>query len=348
MGETTPPSHTPARLEDIAQRVGISRSEVSRVLNGRIRAGRSVGKAKQDEIRKVAQELNYQPHQGARNLARGRTDVIALPVEILPEAPLSPHYQEIISALTLALHEYGFRLLLAQSGESAEVALNRLAQTRCCDGILLTDMRTHDQRPALLEQLSFPFVVRGSSPLSAVPAVGIDNRAVGRLGVETLARLGHRRIVCQQIGADYMAGFWRRQGACEAAEDAGIADTVLVDDSLSGEEGGYTLARTVLTGPQPPTALIAADELAAFGMLRAIAELGLRVPEDVSVLGCLNARILRRVHPNLTVINLHQDMVAREAGRMLARQLRGERIPREQRHIEPALEEGSSLAPPIR
>jgi DNA-binding LacI/PurR family transcriptional regulator len=346
MEESSPKLTGPARLEDIAQRVGISRSEVSRVLNGRVRAGRSVGKAKQEEIRRVARELNYQPHQGARNLARGRTDVIALPVEIPPDEPLPPHYQEIIGALTLIFHEHGFRLLLAQASDTSEAALTKLAQTRTCDGILLTDMRVGDPRPKLLEELHFPFVIRGSAPYPGAPATGIDNRAVGRLGVETLARLGHRRILCQHIGEGYIAGYWRQRGAREAADALGIAATVRHDDSLSGEEGGYALARAALTGPEPPTALFAADELVGFGMLRALAELGLRVPEDISILSCLNARILRRVHPNLSVLNLRLEVAAREAGLRLARLLRGDSIPGDQVFIQPFVEDRGSLAPP--
>jgi DNA-binding LacI/PurR family transcriptional regulator len=346
MEETEGKSHTPARLEDIAQRVGISRSEVSRVLNGRVREGRSVGKVKQDEIRQVARELNYQPHQGARNLARGRTDIIALPVEITPDSPLSPHYQEIIAAVTVALHEQGFRLLLAQLSGDPQAALTKLAQARSCDGILLTDMRVDDPRPALLQELRFPFVIRGSAPQPGLPAIGVDNRRVGQLAIETLTSYGHRNILCQHIGADYMAGLWRQRGAREAAEAAGIAGTVTHDDSLSGEEGGYQLARAALTSKNPPTALFAVDELAAFGMLRAVAELGLRIPEDVSLLTCLNARILRQVHPSLSILNLRQDLIAREAGLALARLLRGGGIPGEQVFITPVLEDRGSLGPP--
>ena len=336
----------PARLEDIAQRVGISRSEVSRVLNGKVREGRSIGKAKRDEILRVARELNYQPHQAARNLAQGRTDTIALPVEIERDRPLAPHYQEIIPALTLALHERGLRLLLMQMEGDPLEALERLVSSRVCDGIVLTDMRVDDARPAALIERNVPFVIRGSAPTPGFPAVGMDNIAVGRLAVETLARLGHTRIFCHHVGQSYLAGLRRYEGARLASELAGIATAVRHDDTLFGEEGGYALARAALTGPNPPTAFVAADELAAFGMLRAIADLGLSVPGDVSLLTCLNARILSRVHPTLSFLNVRQEEVAREAGKLLARLLHGEEIPREQHFLEPILADNGSLASP--
>lgn len=336
----------PARLEDIARRVGISRSEVSRALNGKVREGRSIGKAKSDEILRVARELNYQPHQAARNLARGRTDTVALPVEIDPDRPLAPHYQEIIPALTLALHEHGLRLLLTQMQGEPVAALDKLVSSRVCDGIILTDMRVDDARPVALVERNVPFVVRGSAPSPGFPAVGMNNVSVGRLGVETLAGLGHRRILCHHVGQSYLAGLRRYEGAHGAAERAGIASTVRHDDSLAGEEGGYALARASLTGPNPPTALFAADELAAFGMLRAVADLGLSVPGDVSLLTCLNARILSRVHPTLSFVNVRQEEVAREAGKLLARRLSGEKTPMEQQFLEPILIDNGSLAAP--
>ena len=336
----------PARLEDIAQRVGISRSEVSRVLNGRVRVGRSVGKAKQEEILRVARELNYQPHQAARNLAQGRTDTVALPVEIELDRPLAPHYQEIIPALTLALHEHGLRLLLTQMQGDPLPVLEKLVSSRVCDGIVLTDIRVDDARPAFLRELGVPFVIRGSTPTPGFPAVGMNNVAVGYQGVWTLARRGHTRVLCQHVDNRYLAGQRRYQGACQAAEEAGIAATVRHDDSLSGEAGGYALALAALAGPNPPTALFAADELAAFGMLRAIADLGLLVPEDVSLLTCLNARILSRVHPTLSFVNVRQEEVAREAGKLLARRLHGEAIPMEQSFLEPILVDNGSLASP--
>src|ERR1044071_4844681 len=143
----------PARLEDIAARVGVSRSEVSRVLNNRIRQGRSVGRAKQEEIWRVAREMNYQPHRAAQNLARGKTDAVALVVQLDSSCELSPHYHEIVGALTYTLNEWGFHLLLVQADEDQAEAITGLARTRLCDAAIITDMQVDDRRPDLLESL---------------------------------------------------------------------------------------------------------------------------------------------------------------------------------------------------
>jgi DNA-binding LacI/PurR family transcriptional regulator len=336
----------PVRLEDIAARVGVSRSEVSRVLNNRLRAGRSVGRAKQEEIWRVARELNYQPHRAAQNLARGRTDTVALIVQLDTTGDLSPHYHEIVGALTYTLNEWGFHLMLAQAGEDPTQVLTRLARGRLCDAVIITDMQVDDTRPALLEEMGMPFLIRGSSPYPGLTAVGMDNAAVGRLAVETLYRHGHRHILFHNIGRSFLSGARRYEGFRQASEELGIADTVRYEDVLYGETGLYELTRAVMSEPNPPTAIFAADEMAASGVLRALADLGKRVPEEVSVLTCRNARFMQRLYPRLSVINVRQHEVAAEAGRTLVRMLKGEPVEARQHFLSPVLEENGSVGAP--
>lgn len=339
-------SRRPARLEDIAQRVGVSSSEVSRVLNGRVREGRSVGRAKQEMIWSVARELGYQPNRAARSLAKGRTDTAGLLVQLDSRAELSPHYHEIIGALTYTLAEWGLNLLLVQSGEDATVVLERLARTRACDGVLITDLQVDDPRPDLLERIGLPYVIRGSAPRSGLTAVGMDNTAIGYRAVEFLRRLGHRRIFFQNIGQTFMSGKGRRDGFLRAVQEFGLEETARYEDSVYKEEDMYDLTRRLMQESDPPTAIFAADEMATSGVLRALSDLGLRVPEDVSVLTCLNARFMRRLNPRLSVLNTRQDEVAAEAGRTLARLLRGHPVEPRQVFLTPVLEEHGSCAPP--
>lgn len=334
------------RLEDIAQRVGVSRSEVSRVLNNRLREGRSVGVEKQQHIRRVAQELGYQPNKAAQNLAQGRTDTIGLVVEPGGDYELSPHYHEIIGALTGTLSEFGLQLLLHSWKDNVADSLAQLARTRSCDLLVLTDMRTDDPRPALLRAMNQPFVIRGTALEPESLAVGMDNYAVGKLAVEYLAGWGHRRIFFQNIGRDFRAGEGRYQGYLDACRALGLEQSARYEDSVWGEEGLYAYTRSLFIQPDPPTAIFASDELGALGVLRALSDLGKRVPEDVSVLTCLNARFMRRILPTTTTILVRQHEVAAEVGRTVGRLLSGEPIERKQYYLSPLLEERGSCAPP--
>ena len=340
--ETTP--RRSVRLEDIAQQVGVSRSEVSRVLNGRQRAGRSVGSEKRLRIQQVAQELGYQPNKAAQNLVHGRTDMVGLLLKSEDSDELAPHHHEIIAALTHTLTEQGFHLLLHQWSPAANDALLRLVRARTCDVLVLTDMRRDDPRPVLLRQLGQPFVIRGSAPEPGMLAVGMDNQAVGRLAVETLVRYGHRRILFQNIGRDFMAGEGRYQGYQAACAEYGLEETLHYEDQVWGEERVYAYILERFAQPDPPTAIFVTDELTALGVLRALTERGKRVPEDVSLLTCLNARFMRRILPQVSTIHLHQYDVAAELGRLVVRLLSGEPVELKQLFLAPTLEERGSCA----
>ncbi|MFY7953048.1 MAG: LacI family DNA-binding transcriptional regulator, partial [Armatimonadaceae bacterium] len=149
MNENPPPT-TPIRLEDIARAVGISRSEVSRVLNNRVREGRGVSLDKQQEIQRLAREWGYVPNRNARNLVRGQTDFVGMPIQVGPDRQLSPHYHELVGALTATLGRRGLHLVLVDVHDDPIEPLMRFARARSVDGFLLTDIQVDDPRPALL------------------------------------------------------------------------------------------------------------------------------------------------------------------------------------------------------
>ena len=342
--ESTAP-RKPARLEDIAREVGISRSEVSRVLNGRVRSGRGVSAIKQEEIRRVADALGYHPNHAARNLARGRTDTVGMPIQTIFRE-LLPHYQEIISALTRVLGENGLNLLLLPWKDDPLPTLEGVARARTCDGIILTDMEVNDPRPGCLLDHGQKFVIRGTAPSPHMAAVGMNNVAVGRLAVAHLASLGHERILLHNIGRHLLSGKGRREGFLLEAQAQGVIDTIRYDDANRSQEELYLFAREVLESPDPPTAVYAADEMAVIAFLHATADLGLRVPEDVSIMGSLNSPFLPRVFPHLTHIRIRQDEVAMEVAQQMVRMLHGDDVPQVQTFLEPILVERSSTAPP--
>ena len=379
--ERRPPAgHAPsaARLEDIAARVGVSSSEVSRVLNGRVRAGKSVGAATRARILEAARDMNYSPHRAAQNLVRGRTYTAALmmvthhrglppftpgasPFIAGQEAPflnaedapgeLSPHYHEIIGGLTYALHQYGFHLTLARCGgpdTTPLAAMEQIARSRMCDGMVITDMLANDPRPHTLEQTGLPYVVRGTSPTAGAVAVGMDNVAVGYQAIRYLHGLGHRRILFYNILHDLMVGQRRYEGVCQARDEFGLGETLEYQTDVEYKDAVYLTLRRRLQQPDIPTAVFAKDELSALGARRAIAEAGLRVPEDISVMSCLNAPFMRLVAPDLTVLNVRQNESAAQAGVLLARLMRGEPVEKRQILLSPLLEERGSTAPPPR
>jgi DNA-binding LacI/PurR family transcriptional regulator len=347
-----------ARLKDIAEHVGVSRSEVSRVLNGRTRVGKDIGQDLRQRILDTARGMNYRPNRAAQSLARGRTDTVALMMVITPEEAESPHspqthqelsahYQEIVGALTYTLHEYGMNLLLAQCGGKDKDpldALEEFARSQTCDGIIITDLRIDDHRLEILDDVGLPYVIRGSSPRPGVIAVGADNFQVGYQAITYLHSLGHRRIAFFNVGRDLMSGQGRYSGFQTACQQLGLSESVEYRDDVHYGDGLYNAVRLRLQEPLPPTAIFAEDEIGALGVLRALEEAGLRVPQDMSVMTCLNARFMRQVAPQLTVLNVHQAEVASTAGHLMAQMLRGDTVDPGQRFIAPTLEVHESTA----
>jgi len=352
----------PVRLEDIAARVGVSRSEVSRVLNGQNRAGKSVGPATRERILEAARDMNYSPHRAAQNLVRGRTDTAGLMMVIDSQAKaspflenhtvpdeLSPHYHELIGSLTYTLSEYGIHLTLAQCGGPGVdpvTAMEALARSRMCDGLIITDIFVNDPRPAVLNKTGLPYVIRGTAPEPGAVAIGMDNAAVGYEAVHYLYSLGHRRILFYNILRDLMVGKGRFDGMCRARAEFGLEETLEYRDDVHHENGVYTCLRERLQEPNPPTAVFAEDEISALGAERAIREAGLHVPQDISVMTCLNARFMRLAAPHLTVLNVRLSEAATDAGHLLACMLRGDAVEPGQRFLQPILEERGSTGPP--
>jgi DNA-binding LacI/PurR family transcriptional regulator len=344
---SSPPNPPPKRVsqQDIAERVGVSRSEVSRVLSGQLRQGRSIAPEKQEAILQAAREMNYQVNALAKNLATGKTNTVALVIRMDRGEPLAPHYQEIIGAMTLTLAEYDLRLLLVQTErdliEHSMSVLEKLVRSGSCDGVILTDVKVLDERIALLDQLNFPYVIRGTTTDSTRYAVGMNNKTIGRLAIQTFAEHGHRHVLFHNVEAFLRAGADRGAGATAEAKVWGVE--MEFEDSIYKEGDIYRFVLARFSAPNPPTALYLADELAAFGALRALADLGLRVPEDVSVMTSLNSRMLRRISPTLSFINVRQDEVAAQAAHLLARLLSGEAVPPGQHFLEPVVEMHGSV-----
>jgi DNA-binding LacI/PurR family transcriptional regulator len=338
-------NHKRTNQQDIADRVGVSRSEVSRVLSGQLRQGRSIAPEKQEAILRAAHEMNYQVNALAKNLATGKTNTVALVIRMDRGEPLAPHYQEIIGAMTLTLAEYDLRLLLVQTErdliEHSMSVLEKLVRSGSCDGVILTDVKVLDERIALLDQLNIPYVIRGTTADSTRYAVGMNNKSIGRLAIQTFAEHGHHHILFHNVEAFLRAGADRGAGATAEAVARGIE--MEFEDSIYKEGDIYRFVLSRFSAPNPPTALYLADELAAFGALRALADLGLRVPEDVSVMTSLNSRMLRRISPTLSFINVRQDEVAAQAAHLLARLLSGEAVPPGQHFLEPVVEMHGSV-----
>lgn len=275
-------------LEEIAEIAGVSRSTVSRVVNGDPRV--SAGARERVEV--VIQEQNYIPNAAARSLASRRTRIIGLLISPSVGVILSdPFFTDLIQGAVRAGNDSDYILTIlmetGDSGKTADRIYRRFIRSRHVDGVVILSSVVEDPIVDRLKDDQFPFVLIGRHPHHAVNFVDIDNRSAARDAVMHLLGHGYRRIGMVDGPPNMIASIDRYAGFITALQEAGRSP----DPSLSvysdfTRRGGYRAMQNLLANNvAPPDAMFVASDTMASGVLQALRDHGLRVPEDVAVMG---------------------------------------------------------------
>jgi len=293
-----------ATIEDVAARAGVSISTVSRVVNGRY----GVAPATLDRVRAAVVDLGYETSLIARSLRRGRTNVIGVLV-----ADIEPFSAEVLKGIAAALRETSYELIVYSGGHHLDDGweqryLSRLAGTLTDGAILLT--------PTVVEVSTSQPVVAVDPHLggSRLPTIDTENLQGAITATRHLIALGHRRVGFIGGRPDLESARRREQGYRIALADAGIAvepDLVTAGDFT--EAGAEGPAQQLLSRPDRPTAIFAANDLTALQAMRTAAELELRIPEDVSIIGFDNIPESALTQPPLTTIDQSLHAVGQAA-----------------------------------
>ncbi|WP_207782720.1 LacI family DNA-binding transcriptional regulator [Phytoactinopolyspora limicola] len=283
----------PVTIGLVAATAGVSRATVSRVFNG----NPSVAPELAERVRATAAELGYAPSPVARSLALGRTGVIAM---LVPDLG-NPTFQGVLNGLTRAASDQGYRLLVADSQEDLdEEAVLAVEARRRCDGLVLCAPRMPTERLRELAPKLRPLVlVNRELPDADVPSVTIDFEVGIRDLVAHLRGLGHRRIA-YLAGPDTSMSNQIRVRALQVA----VAGTVEVVELACGVSfaDGHAAADHVID--HDVTAVIAYNDLVAFGALSRLHELGVRVPAQISIVGFDDIPFARYTTPALTTASV--------------------------------------------
>ncbi|TKD52068.1 LacI family DNA-binding transcriptional regulator [Sphingomonas baiyangensis] len=306
-----------ATITDVAALSGTSIKTVSRVFNDEP----FVRPATRKRVLDAAAQLDYHPNMAARSLVRGRSFLIGL----FYENP-SPNYVVDLQTGALdRLHDERFQLLLFPCESAANMSgrLLGIARASGLEGLILAPPLGDDA--ATVEELTqarFPFVrIAPTTAPTASPAVGIDDIAAAREMTRHLLDLGHRRIAFVQGDPNHPSNTQRLAGFREAlAERRIVHDEALLDGGLYTFESGVAAGRRIFAAATRPTAVFAANDDMAAGVLLAAKERGLDVPGQVSIAGFDDSLISRVVWPQLTTICQPTYEMAKQAtGVLLAR-----------------------------
>lgn len=299
-----------ATIADVATHAGVSPATVSRVMNGRFVGEPAIA----ERVRASAAELDYSPSHLARSLALGQTTAIAF---IVPDLA-NPAFQAVLSSLSKTAAKDGYRVLVADSAESpSDEPLLAGEIRRRADAIVLCAPRMpDDQLEALADGLKPLVLINRQNPAIDAPSLSIDYRS----GVKTLARhlasLGHRHLVYLEGPATSMSNASRGRGLDEfEREEPGIRIDRL-PGGVSSEDGLAAAARVRDSGA---TAVLAFNDLVAIGVLNGLLELGVRVPDDISVTGFDDIPFAKYTSPPLTTASVpHAELGVQAWHRMRA------------------------------
>ncbi len=309
------------RLSDVAKHAGVSPKTVSNVVHGYVHVRESTRARVQNAI----DELGYRPDMRGRNLATGRTRMLAL---AFPDLRI-PYFAELAHVIAEEAGERGYRLLLEESGGAPEVerAILSTEEAGIVDGVLFQPVWLTSTEIAQ-HRRDVPVVLLGESiaPLS-VDHVHIDNIAAAAQVVEHLAALGRRRIafLCAESPAPSETSKQRLIGYQQGLEACGLpVDTSLVvtGSVADADAAGASLAAALDAG-MTPDAILCRDDLAALGALRTLSDRGLRVPEDVAITGWDDITLASAVRPSLTSIRADGRQLARRALDLLLERVDG-------------------------
>jgi DNA-binding LacI/PurR family transcriptional regulator len=325
----------PPTIRTVAARAGVSKSLVSLVLQNSPR----VSDEKRQAVLKAVAELGYRPDPVARSLAERRTRTIGVVIDDLS----NPWYVELLDGLRPVLHEHGLRALLAD-GRTEPDAVQALSDLRV-DGLVLVGTPTTsavDQVNGLGSPI--PTVIAGTREplLPTVDVVANDDYRGAQLATTHLIEMGHRRIA--HIIGEGEVGRLRRAGYDMTATEAGLNRACVAGDWT--EATGRRVGSELLRQSDRPTAIFAANDLSAVGVMAAADELGLRIPDDVSVVGYDNTVFARLLRLSLTSIDSHIAEVGQVAGRTLTARINGDKGTTATRLLSPALITRSSTGPP--
>ena len=312
--------------QDVADRAGVSRTTVSLVLNNV--PGIQISDTTRQRVLQAAEELNYVPDAAAQALASRQSQVIGLVLIRTPDQIASDIFlTQTLDGLIKSVHKAGMRLLIdIIDPEHQEETYLHLMRAKRIDGIILSGPRSNDESLNALLDVDFPTVLLGQLPGSQFYSVDVDNRAAAHNAATHLLNLGHRRIACiTNAPLSYTAANDRLSGYRQALETAGVPfDPPLVRFAEFDPESGYEQMNNLLESGSDFSAAFVASDLVAYGAIAATSEHGLRIPEDMALVGLDDLPFSRFISPPLTTIRLPAIELARIATDLLFRLLQGE------------------------
>jgi LacI family transcriptional regulator len=324
-------------IKDIAKRVGLSVTTVSRALND----FDDVSAETKELIRQTAEEMGYVPNSLAQRFQKRKTDTIGLILPTFGPRFSDPYFSELLAGIGNKAANQGYDLLVSTRapGDEELLAYRQMVQGNRVDGLVVVRTRQHDDRIEYLRSVKFPFVAFGRVEGELdFPFVDEDGAYGMKLVADHLVNLGHKRIACIASPPELTFSQYRLDGLRSRLQELNTPlDSTLIRIGDLTQRSGYEQATELLDLPQPPTAIVAFNDLMAFGAMSATQDRGLAVGSDVSITGFDNIPMSAHSHPPLTTIDQPIYQIGSIVCEMLVKCVQGEVLEEKQVLLQPEL-----------
>lgn len=327
----------PPTMDDVAREAGVSRALVSLVMRG----APNVSDTRREAVNEAADRLGYRPNLHARNLAQRRSGTIGVLINDLH----NPFFGEVIDGVEEEAEQRDLRVLILNGGRDPDRearAVETYLQFQV-EGIVLVGTRLDDDALISASRAAPAVVVASGWNNVGVDTITNDDEAGAGLAIDHLVSLGHERIV-HLDGASNISAAPRRAGYIHAMQRHRLESTVVAAGDDEADAGSAVDA--VLEMDPVPTAIFAFNDLLAAGVLDAVEDRGLRVPDDMSIVGYDNTFIASLNHLALTTVNQPRREMGRMAVSAIAARIDDDRVETTLHRLEPELVIRGTTAPP--
>lgn len=316
-------------IKDVAKQANVAPSTVSRVIADSSR----ISEDTKQKVRNAMKQLGYHPNLNARSLASQSTQLIGL---VMPSSSdvvfQNPFFPTVLQGISEGAHEkkYALHMTTGKSEKETLEGVVNMVQGKRVDGMILLNSKVEDNIITYLKERDFPFVLIGKpyKNVEQITHVDNDNFRAMKEATEYLLKHGHRKIAFIGGSLDLMVTVERFLGYERAMRNANITlrnEYVINEEFLI--EGGQEAVRKLMSVTHPPTAIIVADDFMALGVLNTLDELGIRVPEDISIVSFNNVLLAEMAKPPLTSVDINIFELGYQASKSLIQMIENSNEP---------------------
>lgn len=332
-------------IKDIAKKVGKSVTTVSRALSGY----NDVSSETRKQVLQAAEELGYEPNITARQLQKRRTDIIGLILPPVTPRISDPFFCEFLSGIAEQSSQNGLDLLVSthpSSEDEIEVYL-KFIRSRKVDGFIIIRTQRKDRRIDLLREHDYPFVAFGRvDGDNNFPLIDEDSEYGMEQVVNHLIELGHTHLAFIAEPTHLTKSFLRLRGFCKTLEMRGLPiDNEMIIEGGFRQQSGRLMGERLLNADNPPTAIVACNDLLALGAMSVARKQGLEIGQDISITGFDDIVLAENAHPPLTTIHQPAQKIGTLIHQMLVRVINGENLEEKQIILQPELVVRQSTGP---